>query len=52
MVSLAASVGVGYLIGGGLFAVVLPAASTVLIAFAFIRGRRQRRARMEQELGS
>jgi hypothetical protein len=51
LVSLAVSVGMGYLIVGWVFAVVLPASATVLIAFAFIWGRRQRRALMEQELG-
>ena len=50
VVSLVASVGMGYLIGGWVFAVVLPAASTVLIAFALIWGRRQRHARTEQKL--
>jgi hypothetical protein len=50
LLSLAVSAGMGYLIGGWVFAVVLPVAAIVLIAIAFIWGKRQRRARMEQEL--
>jgi peptidoglycan/LPS O-acetylase OafA/YrhL len=49
LLALALGVGMGYLIGGWVLAVVLPAAATVLIAFAVFWGRRQRRGRTERQ---